>query len=333
MRTTTMALLCSLAACAAPVGGGGGGYDNDGPDAGADGSAANRPCTDMEELTMDLPIAGTSGFTNLPTTCWRLKGKLTISGPAVTSVAKLGDLREVEYLELNNTDLTSFDSLANVDVTREIWIRYNDKLTGIGKLAVRGEATSITIENNPLLENAGGLGEATRVTGLTKIVNNPKLAAVNLGAATRLEGGLEVRENAALKSLDLRALQSVGSVTIANNGELNQITTSSSLGFVQGSLYIENNDKLTTLGQLGTGVQISTNLVVSGNAALSDLGDLQHANRIFGQVTLTSNASLDTTAAHAIGCCVNTGGFSAGNNKNNSCGGNHWCQNTQNCFR
>jgi len=334
MRTTMLVLLCSFAGCAGPVGGQGGPRaDHDGPDAGVDGAAAGGPCVELEEMTINLSIAGDSGFQNLPSSCWKLNGKLTIAGPAVTSLAKLGDLRSVTDLELNNTALASIDTKSALEVTGTLWVRYNDKLTDIAKLTPAATVDTITIEHNALLTSLGGVTKAAVVAGQTTIVDNPKLTAVNLGSAQRLEGGLVVSDNTEAKTLDLTRLQSVGSLTISNNGELTSITAGSLLSNIHGTLTVDNNDKLTSLGSIGSASTIDANVIVSGNLTLADLGQLSHAARVFGVVQVTTNAALDVTRAHDIGCCVATGGFTANANKNNQCTGDHWCMATQNCFR
>lgn len=335
MRTTTMALLCSFAAaCAGPVGSPGTSqYEGPGPDAGTDGGAAGGPCVEIETLSMNLSIAGASGFANLPASCWKLNGKLTIAGPGVTSVAKLGDLRSVTDLELNNTDLVTFDSKSTIEVENTVWVHYNTKLTDIAKLTPKGTVAAITIEHNDALTSLGGVAKANVVAGETIIVDNPKLAAINLAAATRLEGGLHVNDNPLATSLDLSRLQSVGSLSVANNVALKTITAGSLLSNVHGTLMIDNNDALTSLGSLGSAATIDANLIVSGNAALVDVGQLDHAARVFGAVQITGNTALDPTRAHDIGCCVVTGGYTASANKNTSCAGDHWCMSTQNCYR
>src|SRR5512134_3138633 len=93
MRTTIKALLCSvLATACAPIGEPGNGYD--GPDAGVDAGSASATCDSIETRSLDMTVSGTAAFNNVPSKCWRLAGKLTVSGSALTSVAQLGDLRE-----------------------------------------------------------------------------------------------------------------------------------------------------------------------------------------------------------------------------------------------
>ena len=85
MRTSLGALLCaSLATACAPIGEHAGSLD--GPDAGIDG-AVSAACDQLETKTMDITISGSAGFTNLPAGCWKLNGKLTLTCPAVTSLA------------------------------------------------------------------------------------------------------------------------------------------------------------------------------------------------------------------------------------------------------
>lgn len=334
MRTTIMAVLSSFVAACAPLGNpGGGGYD-DGPDGGVDGGAVGGPCDDLVTKTMALNITGSAGFTGLPTTCWRLNGKLTLSGPAVTSVAKLGDLRGVTDLEIADTDLTSFDSKTQIDVSGDLYIHDNDKLTDIANVVPKPVIDSIRVEYNAALTGLGGVASAQTVSAQTSITNNAKLAVANLGSAQRLEGGLAVRDNLALTSLDIKSLQSAGSISIANNGALRTITASSSLTNIHGTLTVDNNDALVSLGSLGTSVQIDVGVLITNNGALTDVGGIDHADQILGGVQITGNTALSPSRAHDVGCCVPTGAFQTSNNKpNTQCDGNHWCLNTQDCYR
>jgi hypothetical protein len=334
MRTTMLVVLCSFATGCAPLGNPGGStYEGDGPDGGVDGAAVGGPCNEVETVTMNLNIATDAGFSNLPTSCWKLNGTLTIAGTGVKSLAKLGDLRGVTDLELNNTSLTTFDTMSTVEVSGDIWVRYNEKLTDIAKLAAKDTVDSITIEHNPALLGLGGVSKATIVIGQTTILDNLKLTKVDLTNAQRLNGGLYVGDNPLATTLDIARLQSVGSFTIANNAALTTLTGSTLLQFVHGTLTIDNNDSLATLGQFGNAVQIDTNLVVTGNSRLADVGGLARATRIFGIAQVSSNTALNPTRAHDIGCCVATSGFTAAGNQNTQCTGDHWCLNTQQCFR
>lgn len=334
MRTLTMAFVCSLAAAAAgcaPVGNTG--DYTVGPDAGVDAATAGGPCNELVEKTLDLVITGASGFGGLPTTCWKLNGKLTLRGPAVTSLAKLGDLRGVTDLEIDDTDLTAIDTSARVDVTGNIHIHHNDRLADIANIAPKGMVDSIVVEYNAALPNLGGLAGAQRVVQQTTIANNAKLATIDLGGAQRLEGGLAVRDNVTLATLDLKSLQSAGAVAIISNPALQTITTTSILGNVHGSLTIDNNDALVTLGTLGASLIVDSGVVVTGNAKLTDLGGLTRAANVLGAVQITSNGALHPTTAHDVGCCVPTGAFTASSNMNASCSGDHWCLATRNCYR
>lgn len=335
MRTTTMALFCSLLSggCVAPVGNPGSGDHGVGPDAGVDTGAAAGTCDELEERTMNLTISGASGFTGLPASCWKLNGKLTLTGPAVTSLAKLGDLRGVTDLEIDDTALTTIDTKSKLDVTGDIHIHHNDKLADLANIVPKSTVDSIVVEHNAALTSLGGLAQAKVVVYGTTIANNPKLATADLGYVQRLEGGLSVRDNAALTTLDLESLQSAGDVTIANNAALKTITTTSAFTNVHGSLRIENNDALVTLGSFGHSLVVDLSVIVTGNLRLADVGSLDRAANVFGAVQITSNSALDPTKAHDIGCCVPTGAFTASNNSNGGCDGNHWCLSQRNCYR
>ncbi|HEX5063566.1 MAG TPA: hypothetical protein VFV99_29515 [Kofleriaceae bacterium] len=327
MRTTIKALLCSvLAAACAPIGERGDGLDN--ADAGVDG-AGNGVCDQYQTKTMDLTINGSAGFNNLPQSCWKLNGKLTLTGPAVTSLAKLGDLREVRDLVIDDTDLTKIDTKSIVEVTGDITVRYNDKLTDIANLAAKQTAKSILVEYNGELTNLGGLAKAEVVTGGTIIRNNAKLTTVDLGRATRLEGGLLVADNNLVTKLDAHSLQSVGDFTFRNNAALADLGSLSALRFVHGTFTLDNNDNLVSLANsitsgMGT---IDINVIISNNAKLSELGGLARTQYIGGSVQATSNSALTFCEVREIDCCVNSGQVLASGNQTTTCNqtGYSWC--------
>lgn len=327
MRTPLL-LVMTLGACVSPIG------EREHEDFGADAGAGSAVtgCDDLKIVTMNLTVSGTSAFTGLPTTCWKLNGKLVVTGPAVTSLAKLGDLREVTDLEINDSELTKLDMMRTLDVSGDIYIHHNDKLTDIAGLAPKSTVKSIRVEYNPLLTSLGGLKAATIVSGVTSITNNIKLSAVDLSGAQRLEGGLTVSDNGALASINLTALQSTGAITIARNPALTSIT-GSALSQVHSTFTLDDNDALTTLGQFGTGITFSSGVSVTGNAKLSSLGALSHAQTVLGIISINNNSVLDLTYAHEVGCCVTSGGFTAQNNMYQDCQGGHWCQNQHNCYR
>jgi hypothetical protein len=331
MRTTLLGILCSFASACAQIG------DREpyeAPDAGVDGGPAALACDQLETRTGSLTISGASGFQGLPTTCWKLAGKLTLTGPAVASLAKLGDLRGVTDLEIGNTELAKIDTKAAFDVTGDIYIHHNNLLADVGNVSPRGTIESLRVESNPRLTTLGGLSSLTIVSGATSITNNVQLASIALPSASRLEGGLTISDNAALTSILLQSLQSVGNVTISRNNLLTSIGTMAAMTNVHGTLSIDSNGSLTTLGSLGSALVVDISVSINNNTRLADLGRLDHAGRVLGTVQVTNNPALDVTKAHDIGCCVQTGAFAASNNKTTSCAGSHWCLSTQqNCFR
>jgi len=333
MRTTSLALVSLLTACVAPIGDRT--HDDFGPDAGVDGSTATGACDNLKTVTMNLTVTGSANFNNLPTTCWKLNGTLTISGPAVTSVDKLGDLREVTNLEINDADISAFNTKTTVEVGGDIYIHNNDKLTDISKIVAKSTVKSLRVEFNPLLTNLGSTNKATIVSGLTSITNNPKLGTVDLSSAQRLEGGVAISDNAALTTIQLTTLQSVGAFSVERNPLLTTLSNMSSMTQVHGLFTINDNDSLVTLGQFGTGITFGNSITISNNLKLADVGALQYAGSVLGTMAFNNNSALDVTRAHDVGCCVpGTGAFSASGNKTTTCNGNHYCLNTQqNCNR
>jgi hypothetical protein len=333
MRITIKALLCSLLATAcAPIGEHGG---DDGPDAGTDAGSASTVCDNYEQRSLDLTISGDAGFNGLPTKCWKLNGKLTLSGPAVTSLAKLGDLREVRDLIIDNTALAKLDSKSTLQVSSTVTIKNNPSLADLANLTLAPEVAALTVEYNSALTTLGGLSKAVVVTGATTIRNNAKLTSIALGSATRLEGGIAISDNAALKSLDLHSLASTRDFTIKNNAALTSLGSMPALEFIHGSLTIDNNDALSTLDNTMMAgstwadrkVQVDLSVSVTNNAALTEIGAVAHFLRIGGSATITGNGQLTFCEAREVDCCVNVSSGLIDANKTTTCGtsGYSWC--------
>lgn len=325
MRLTNLSLLCPLLATACMEMGNPGSAPR--PDA---GTTAAAPCDDLQVETLDLTISGSSGFADLPSGCWALQGKLVLAGPAISSLAKLGDLRSVTDLELDHTDLTAFDTVSPVDVTGGISIHDNARLADLTNLQPGGELTGLAVRNDAAL-TALALPHVTRVTGATVVQGNDQLASVTLGAATRLEGGVSISDDPVLATLDLHALQSVGSFTVSHDPALTTLGTLSELRYVHGVLSLDGDDALD-LGSSMTGSITSVDLGISitNNARLTTLGQLSHAGTIAGAIEIVGNHQLGYCAAQEIDCCVaHVSTPLISDNLGSSCSTHSWCWSQQ----
>lgn len=328
MRTTTQLLLCSvlgLPACA-QVGDGGGrfyGGSNDGS------GSATRTCDDLVTLPGDMTITGSSGFTGLPDGCWELGGKLTLRGPAISSLDKLGDLRTVGALEIDSTALTSIGTPNMIHVTGDVAIHHNTNLVDIANVMPHGDLSSLMVEYNDVLPNLGGISATTRVTGATTIESNPKLTAIDLSHATRLEGSITIQDNDALTSIDLGQLSSVGSFNLTHNIALTTLMPLTSLAYIHGTLTVSNNAKLSGLdGMSSSMTSVDGSIAISNNAALSSLGQLTHVGLVGGSVLITGNSNLDYCQPQPFTCCMQiTGTLQITGTRTSSCQSHSWCWN------
>src|SRR5664279_6632535 len=139
MRTTalTASLLASLALVGCAQIGGGMGNQT-----GADAGVASS-CDSPTVKTMDVTLSDASTMKSIPSGCWTLKGKLTVSG-ATTSLAKLGDLRTVDDLIINNGALTTIDTMMPLAVTHSIDVEGNANLTSLANVTLPNDASSLT---------------------------------------------------------------------------------------------------------------------------------------------------------------------------------------------
>jgi hypothetical protein len=336
MRTPTIAMVCSLLIGCAPLGKSRNPPGSDGPDAGTTDKTCN--VDDMVSKTMDLTYSGTAN--NLPTGCWKLNGKLTISG-AATSLEKLGDLRGVSDLVIDGAMLTKIDTAMPLKVTRSIDIKNTTALTDLSNIELPDDVTcltylaSVSVVANSALTDLGGVGKVHCVSGPTIIQNNVNLTAIALDQAQRLEGGLTIQDNTKVTSLSLAALQSVtGDINITHNVALTTMAPMPALQYLHGGLIVTNNSALVSLpSALGTTSPVVEGaLTVTQNPKLTDLGQLSHLRGADGLITVSNNASLTLCVAQDVGCCVphnDTPQAQITNNKTNTCGSRSWCYDAQ----
>ena len=326
MRTTalTTMFLASLAGCAQI---GPHGDDSALPDADTSAAACDTPVV----KTMNITVSDATTLKSIPTACWTLKGSLTVMGTA-TSLAKLGDLRQVDDLVINGGALTTIDTPSPLAVTHSVDIEGNANLTSLANLTLPNDATcltyidSITVKANPKLTDLGGVAQMMCVSSAAVISNNVNLTSIKLDAAQRLEGGLEVSYNDKLTSLSIGNVQSIThDLIIQNNKALTSFTTLSKLHFMHGSILIDSNPLLVTLPteMLDPGPVVELNLTITNNATLTELGAFTTLAGVNGSINITNNAQLDYCEARQVGCCVGHNGIASisTGNKNHSCSG------------
>jgi hypothetical protein len=341
MRTTTTALFAMLASMGCAQLGHPGGHRSDGPDAGT--TAAT--CDQVETKTMDMTFAGSDmSYAGLPTSCWKLAGKLTIMG-TVASLAKLGDLREVQDLEINAGALTTIDTTGDLKVTRTVNIHDTTKLVDLGKLKISADPTclsyvaSVNVTGNSALTDLKGLQDVMCVAGALTIKNNVSLTSITFDNAHRLEGGVTIQDNTKLTTVSFNNVDSMthgttlDALVIRHNINLTTINTMGALKFMHGSVTIDGNDKLTSLSGLfpTTFPNIEGSLTITNNSTLTDLGQVSHLGQVYQLVDITSNPQVQYCDAHAVGCCVpHFNQANVSGTGTNNC--HSWCRDTQNCY-
>ena len=321
MRITTMVLVCSSIAACMP----GGELRHNGtnePDAAVTSTPA---CTSPTSVSGDLSISG--DFSSVPTTCWTLSGKLTLTGSAVSSLAKLGPLQSVGALEIGNTMLTKIDAAQAIAVAGDVSIHDNEALADVSSLAPATTLNDVTVENNAALADLAKLSTVTLITGAVSIQNNAKLATIDLSQVTRIEGAFTIASNTAATTVNLAALQSVGPLTIKNNGALTSLGSFAALQFVHGDLVIDSNPVLAKLSDAMTSTiqAVDASITITNNPKLADLGELSHAGLALS-INITDNAQLGYCYAREVGCCVyHQGTAQTHNDLNQNCSSHSWC--------
>lgn len=357
MRPTTILpslLALTASACMADVGGDncvGERCHDDMTDAGT----TSPDCTDVTEIKTALTIASDADFANVPKGCWSLNATLRIQGSAISSLAKLGDLVDVNDLELVDTGLTSIDSKQHIKVYGNLLVSGNTKLAALQHLdvmkwdgATTGGTWTVTynVRNNPLLANIDALKYIKTVDGDLRFTDDPKLGMIELDELTKV-GGAVVITNTGAPMVHLTALTQVGRVEIGmnpaltevhgfgatsiagdvilrGNPVLSQIGAMSSLSTIGGALTVDDNDALTDLaGLTGAMRSVYGSVTISNNANLTGLGQLSHLSSI-GTTSITSNPKLGYCRALEVDRCVpNSTVTISGNLNQNNC--QSWC--------
>ena len=359
MRLTILTGLLSITttACLADVGGGDcvGERCKNQPDAGMGSATSDCTTTNTTEKTTNLVLRTESDFANLPTGCWSLNANLRLEGTAITSLAKLGKLVDVNDLELVDTSLTTIDAKEQLKVYGSLLVSGNSKLVSLANLAVKkwdgqtqgGSFTvAYTVRNNAALTNIDALKYIQKVDGDLRITDDAKLGMIELGELTSV-GGAVVVSNTAATHINFSQLTQVGRVEITTNTALTEVhgfgaaqivgdfilrgnpalTTigaMSSLTSIGGALTIDDNDALTDLTSLtGSMQRVFGAVTITGNANLTALGQVSHFQQV-GTSTITNNAKLPNCKAVEVDHCVpNSTVTISGNLAQNNC--NCWC--------
>ena len=348
LATPTVSLLTLLAlattGCVQDVGTGS--KDGRKPNKGTEDKQDEDGC---EQVNTPVTLRTASDLDKLPAGCWDLFAKLRIEGPAITSLAKLGELVAVNELEIVDTGLTTLDVGAAFDVYGAVLISGNTKLTSIERLQPLNAdelTTSYTIRNNAALTSLGRLAYLSGVEGELRIADNAKLASISFDELTQA-GSIAITNNGAT-SIDLGSLQQVGRLEISNNAALTTITGAAastlqgdliirgnraltsigswSISTLAGNLTLDDNDALRNLGGLSSLRTVTGSVAVTNHALLDNIDAVSRLQRI-GSALLTGNANLSNCRALEVDHCVQHGGVTFNNNKPNT--GNCtrcWCE-------
>ena len=188
---------------------------------------------DLKKLSGDLTITRNP---KLPTVALRnlteITGSTRIANNGALGSLELGKLETLYRFEvLDNPALTSIGSFPAREISGDVTLRNNAKLTTLGTLSSLENITgSLTIDNNAALTTIGMFTTSMRfVTTMMTISNNPLLT--NLGQLSHLQviGGVTVTSN---KALPFCAAQEInhcvpnhGAVSITNNNNATMTCT------------------------------------------------------------------------------------------------------------
>lgn len=371
MRFTTL-LLTALAGvtttgCALTVGGNECERCADDDD-GTDPSATARDCSGenvvIKTVKKDITIDSDADFANLPSDakkyCWALDGILRIESDKVTSLEKLGDLLNVNDIEIVDTKLTELDFLQDqVEVYGHVRIAGNAKLTSLSPLRAskytgpvdEDFVQSYIVDNNAELTSIGGLKYLTQSHDQLTFTNNPKLSSLELPELTKVDGlgaititnngittltmtsltsvsSIDVSQNPVLTMVaNMRVVTTTGGVQFKSNPKLTSLGTTNLLMYVGGNLVVDDNDSLTDLGGFTSSMQkVIGSVNVSNNGALTNLGQLSRLSQgINGTVSIMNNPVLGYCPAWELDRCVVSGAVTNSGNGNTQSNCPHWC--------
>lgn len=363
MRLTTLLLALAgvtTTGCVATVGGNECSSERcaDDDEGSGSGSATARDCSDKDDIEMvttSVTIRTASDFNSLPKGCWSLDATLKVEGPAIESLEKLGDLVDVNDLELIDTGLTKINTKQELKVWGSLTLSNNKKLTGLDNTRITkwtensSFSVAYVIRNNAELTNINGLKYITTVDRELTFTNNPKLASIELSELTNIGGALTITNNGAttVGLADLTQVQSVeissnpalttvsglrttlilGSVTFRANPKLSTIGSMSSLTQIAGNLVVDDNDSLTDLVGLTSSMQrISGTVTITNNQVLAGLGQLSHLQQIGSTVSITNNPTLSSCKAVELDRCVSSGTVTISGNSGSTTNCSSWCQ-------
>ena len=294
----------------------------------ASGSGSDDGC---EELVQNLTIRTAADFDGLPDTCWTLNGNLRLEGAAITSLAKLGPLTEVNDLEIVDTQLASIDAPKTIQVWGSLLVSGNGKLASLSNLAVErwtgpvagGAAWTVgyTIRDNAALTSIDALRYIKQVDRDLRITGNTRLGSFGFEELTRISGGLYIA-NTAATAVRFPSLATVTRIELANNASLSSIAAYAATQI--GELVVDNNDALTDLAALVPSQRINGAVTITNNNALTSLGRLaQLPEGVRSTVTITGNPSLVSCRANEVAHCGQVGTTAAviQNNGSTSCNG------------
>ena len=182
------------------------------------GWASAAECAGPQELTTQAKVDALGA-----TGCDRISGYLEIQSTNITNLDGLANLTSVGgYLEIEGNDnLTNLDGLANLtSVGGSLYINRNDALTNLDGLAnLTSVGGYLDIEGNDALTNLDGLANLTSVEWFLRIYRNDALTNLDgLANLTSVGGLLAIGFNPALTNLDgLANLTSVGELLISGN--------------------------------------------------------------------------------------------------------------------
>ena len=334
-------LVTLLSSCVGAVGEDPGGREKPTPD-----------CKAPEIVEESITIRSDADFEQLPKGCWDLHAKLRVEGPNIASLAKLGQLKAVDDLEIVDTALKTIDTTLPLVTYGAATIVGNKQLTSLANISLENDAeltTAYTIRNNPLLATLGGFEYVKQVEGELRITDNPQLGDITLDELASVGGAITITNTGATR-IDLGALKSVGRIEIASNSKLTAIDGIAA-PVIEGDFILRDNAQLASLAGVGsvqrvdgilaiegtrlanldafTGLQlIASSLSITNNTALATLGRMSRLSGIGSTVTITGNAALPYCLAHEVDHCVATGAVTVRDNKpdtqNATCA--CWCQ-------
>ncbi len=204
----------------------------------------------------------------------------------------LNNLSSVEYLSINNMNVSSFNGFDALSTADKLIINNNNLVNSLDGFSKLKNSNSIQLNSNAALTSLDGMHDLKPEYTWITISNNPSL--INLNGFEQFERLhiLELEFNTALESLDgLENIERLSRLNINNCKNLEDLSGLSNLEFIEFDFSMRLCEKIEDFSQLSSLERIGNNLLLSQLYSLVHLDDFNNVN-IGNEIFIGQHANL-----------------------------------------